>query len=69
MGGYTYSETRAGYEVANSKTNWEVVVGKICFLLYLSNKNIETFLEISGGSHLITPKTFLNNLKHLENIY
>jgi len=28
MGGFTYSETRVGYEVTNEKSNWEVIVGK-----------------------------------------
>jgi len=28
MGGFTFSEARAGYEVTNDKKNWEIIVGE-----------------------------------------
>lgn len=44
MGGFTFSEARAGYEVTNDKKNWEVIV---------------------GGSHISTPRKFLDEVKAL----
>merc|ERR1719336_3083500 len=46
VGGATYSEMRAGYEVTTEKKNWEIVM---------------------GGSHLITPEVFLEDVKELGN--
>merc|ERR1711981_1465621 len=45
MGGATYSEFRAGYEVTNDKKNWEVII---------------------GGSQILTPEGFLDNIKQLS---
>eukprot|EP00092_Neocalanus_flemingeri_P017400 GFUD01018822.1.p1 GENE.GFUD01018822.1~~GFUD01018822.1.p1 ORF type:complete len:600 (+),score=206.21 GFUD01018822.1:336-2135(+) len=44
VGGTTYSEMRAGYEVSSEKKNWEIIM---------------------GGSHLITPEGFLENVKEV----
>jgi len=44
VGGLTYSEMRAAYEVTSQNSNWEVIM---------------------GGSHVITPEVFLENVKEV----
>ena len=79
MGGATYSEFRIGYEISNEKKNWEVIVGKLMgnhiatdSLLYISIRYIpltvyELILRfIIGGSQILTPEGFLDNIKELS---
>ena len=47
MGGLTYSEMRAAYEVTNDRKNWEVIV---------------------GGSHILKPTGFLDDVKALSSM-
>eukprot|EP00090_Calanus_glacialis_P035781 TRINITY_DN61037_c0_g1_i1.p1 TRINITY_DN61037_c0_g1~~TRINITY_DN61037_c0_g1_i1.p1 ORF type:complete len:174 (+),score=54.28 TRINITY_DN61037_c0_g1_i1:62-523(+) len=44
VGGETYSEMRAAYEVTSQNNNWEIIM---------------------GGSHVITPEVFLENVKEV----
>jgi len=44
VGGASFSEMRAAYEVTNDRKNWEIVM---------------------GGSHLITPEGFLEDIRAL----
>merc|ERR1719471_1782285 len=44
VGGSSYSEMRAAYEVTTEKKNWEIIM---------------------GGSHLITPEIFLDNVREV----
>merc|ERR1719470_728027 len=44
VGGQTYSEMRAAYEVTSQNSNWEIIM---------------------GGSHVITPEVFLENVKEV----
>jgi len=45
VGGATFSEMRAAYEVTSDRKNWEVIM---------------------GGSHLITPEGFLEDIRNLS---
>jgi hypothetical protein len=44
MGGFTFSEARAGYEVTNDKKNWEIIVGELYKIeAYLNSGNRSSF--------------------------
>ncbi|KAF3423987.1 hypothetical protein E2986_00983 [Frieseomelitta varia] len=53
VGGVCFSEIRCAYEVTNALKNWEVITAL--------NYNF-----ISGSSHIITPKSFLDDLSKLH---
>jgi len=46
VGGNTFSEMRAAYEVTREKKNWEIII---------------------GGTHVLTPEAFLENVKEVGN--
>lgn len=56
IGGVTYSEIRAAYEVAESSKR-EVYIGK--------GWKSPRFFYFLGGTHIITPKLFLSDLKSI----
>ena len=50
MGGFTFSEARAGYEVTNDKKNWEIIVGELYKVeAYLNSGNRSSFLKIANN--------------------
>ena len=56
VGGLTYAEMRAAYEVTAAKKPWEVVIGK----------NLFRKINLPGSDQIITPERFLSNLRDLN---
>lgn len=72
VGGTSYSEMRAAYEVTNDKKNWEIIMGELCFKCWTKvtlSRRLLNFFVIShpaGGSHLMTPEKFLDIVKEVN---
>lgn len=62
MGGMTYSEMRAAYEVTKETKNWEVLIGKFCRTFLFPFFKTRRFV-FTGSDHILTPEGFLGDLR------
>lgn len=76
IGGVSHSEMRSAYEVSRAtEGKWEVLIGKQPLIIKkIGQKEIKPclclkmFLFLTGSSHVLTPTSFLNDLKSLDQV-